>query len=299
MLSDAISFANQFNNNGRQNMPNKALPTNHQPQRIIYDLGANIGSNLDYYLKKADKVVAVEANPLLAQRLRDKFSDALAAGKLVIEQSVISAERNSEKVPFYIHKEHSAISQFPKPDDSIIDEFDRVLLPSKSIADIIKQHGAPWYIKIDLEHYDAIVLRALFANGIRPPFISAEAHKVDIFTTLAAVGGYSAFQAIDAYTIPNRFKNHMIQTLHGVEKYSFAYHSAGPCGDDLGSGWLTADNVAGQLAIEGFGWKDIHATTEFEADKSRRPYQIILRIANLIWIIGRALRYPKSIIPPK
>jgi FkbM family methyltransferase len=276
------------------------LPLNKgvQPAKIIYDLGANVGSNLEYYLKKADRVVAVEANPALAEKLQNKFASAISAGQLFIEQSVISVEKNAAKVPFYIHKQHSAISQFPKPDEDIIKDFDCVLLPAISIAEIIKKYGAPWYIKIDLEHYDAIVLKSLFENNIRPPFISAEAHHADILISLAGIGGYKAFQSIDAYVIPNQYKNYTIQTRNGAEKYSFAPHSAGPCADDLGGEWLTAENVIGQLAVERFGWKDIHATTEHVADPKQRPHLIILRIAKLLWIIKRALRYPASIIPP-
>jgi FkbM family methyltransferase len=33
-------------------------------KKVIFDLGANQGQNLGYFLDKADKVVAVEANPL-------------------------------------------------------------------------------------------------------------------------------------------------------------------------------------------------------------------------------------------
>ena len=279
-------------------MAKSLLNKTAQLEKIIYDLGANVGSNIEYYLKKADKVIAVEANPVLAEKLREKFASAVFAGKLFIEQSVISADKNALSVPFYIHKLHSAISQFPKPDAASLDQFDCVLLPSKSILEIVRQYGTPWYIKIDLEHYDAIVLKALFENNIRPPFISAEAHHPDILITLAGIGGYKAFQSIDAYIIPNRFKNFAIQTLNGAEKYSFAYHSAGPCGDDLGTEWLTAENIIGQLAVERFGWKDIHATTEHTASASHRPHLKILRIAKLLWLIKRALRYPKSIIPP-
>jgi FkbM family methyltransferase len=279
-------------------MTKAALIKSAQPEKIIYDLGANVGSNLEYYLKKADKVVAVEANPVLAENLRTKFANAISAGKLFVEQSVISADKNAERVPFYIHKLHSAISQFPKPDDASLDQFDCVLLPSKSIVEIVKKYGAPWYIKIDLEHYDAIILKALFESNIRPPFISAEAHHPDILIILAGIGGYKAFQSIDAYIIPNQFRNFSIQTLEGAEKYSFAYHSAGPCGDDLKSDWLTAENLIGQLAVERFGWKDIHATTEHVATASYRPHLKILQIAKLLWLIKRALRYPKSIIPP-
>ena len=34
-------------------------------KKVIYDIGSNNGDDIPYYLMKCDKVVAVEANPLL------------------------------------------------------------------------------------------------------------------------------------------------------------------------------------------------------------------------------------------
>ena len=50
--------------------------------RVIYDVGANTGHDIDYYLLKADRVVAVEANPQLCAGLRARWAHALAAGRL-------------------------------------------------------------------------------------------------------------------------------------------------------------------------------------------------------------------------
>ena len=41
-------------------------------KKIIYDLGAGDGSNIPYYLLKADTVVAVEANSRLCQIIKNK-----------------------------------------------------------------------------------------------------------------------------------------------------------------------------------------------------------------------------------
>jgi hypothetical protein len=44
--------------------------------------------------------------------------------------------------------------------------------------------------------------------------------------------------------------------------YSFPVHSAGPFGDDINGRWFDIRSFQKLLAIEGTGWKDIHATTE-------------------------------------
>ena len=53
--------------------------------RRVFDVGMNNGDDSDYYLSKGCKVIAVEANPLLVQRARERFSAEIASGQMVIE----------------------------------------------------------------------------------------------------------------------------------------------------------------------------------------------------------------------
>jgi len=39
--------------------------------QLIYDVGAQLGEDTDFYLRKGFKVVAIEANPPLAEGLRE------------------------------------------------------------------------------------------------------------------------------------------------------------------------------------------------------------------------------------
>lgn len=71
---------------------------NISPRKIIYDLGANNGDEIPYYLKKADTVVAVEANPVLCDQIRDRFAVQIAEGRLFVEGCVL-AEYGCEQVP--------------------------------------------------------------------------------------------------------------------------------------------------------------------------------------------------------
>lgn len=41
---------------------------------IIYDLGCGDGSNIPYYLMKADQVIAIDANPHLCKIIKNKFN---------------------------------------------------------------------------------------------------------------------------------------------------------------------------------------------------------------------------------
>ena len=137
---------------------------------------------------------------------------------------------------------------------------------------IIEQHGAPFYIKIDLESYDQVILMELFRKNIRPKFVSAESHSIDIFTLLVAFGRYISFNLVDGATVQEKYANHPIMTQNGRKLYTFPHHSAGPFGEDIKGPWMTPDNFFRRLAFEQLGWKDIHATNEIAPDPAAAAY---------------------------
>ncbi len=234
--------------------------------RIIYDFGANNGDDLPYYLRKADKVVAVEANPVLCDGLRARFGDEVASGRLVVEDKVLATRGAPSEVHFYVHKTHDVLSRFPEPDDPA--DFDKVLLPSCSPLALIERHGEPHYIKIDVEYFDVPILRELFDGGVRPPFISAEAHTVEVFAVLMGLGGYRAFKIVDGRSVPVSYGNATIDGPEGPETFHFPLHSAGPFGDDVRGPWLDGAELIEALVMDGFGWKDIHASNIREPERT-------------------------------
>jgi len=287
-----------------QSQPESLCSTPNQTKRIIYDLGSNNGDDIPYYLKKADVVVAVEANPLLCRDIESRFPTAIANDRLFVEHCVVTTDDTVNEVYFYISKRNHVLSQFPKPDDSVIGDFEKVLLPSKSILSLIAKYGQPHYIKVDIERYDGAILRALFLGNIRPRYISAESHSIEVFSILVGSGRYNAFKLVDGATVPTVYNSHQITVDNKLECYSFRYHSAGPFGDDVLGDWLTADKFFSFLAIEGLGWKDIHATNAVEPNPSANPnpstrkvvelfvrYLIKPRVPTLAWdFIGNIYR---------
>jgi FkbM family methyltransferase len=240
--------------------------------RIIYDLGANRGDNISYYLKKADMVVAVEANPVLANQIRERFTDPIRTGRLTVHNCVLTCEKDNPEVNFYIHKTLDVRSQFPRPDDDRMHQFTKIQLPSISVLELIGTHGKPYYMKIDLENYDQIILKELFLNDVMPEFISAESHSIDVFSLLLSFGNYRSFNIVDGPTVASKYKNCAIKTIGGAERYCFLEHSAGPFGEDIAGKWMTPDNFFRLLAFEQLGWKDVHATNAIPPDPHRRVY---------------------------
>lgn len=245
-------------------------PSGSISKKVIYDFGANNGDDVPYYLKKADIVVAVEANPSLCREMGERFADDVREGRFRVENCVLIGEGGDPEVYFYLHKRRHVLSQFTQPDEAVIGDFEKVLLPSQSVMQILSKHGPPYYIKIDIEGYDEVILRELFENGIKPPFISAESSGIEVFALLIAMGGYRAFKLVEGKTVAKKYKNHRISVRGGHEVYSFPAQSAGPFGEDITGEWMNADDLFNLLAAKKIGWRDIHATNLFQPDPVSR-----------------------------
>lgn len=226
---------------------------------VVYDFGMNNGDDVDYYLQKGLRVVGVEANPVLCSQCRRRFSDAIASSKLTILNVALVREPSAELIEFFVHKSNHVLSQIGAPSDEIKNDFESIRVPNRRASDVIKEFGAPHYVKIDIEHFDHVVLAEMLENGIRPPYISVESHSIQVFALLVAAG-YRSFNLIDGITVNGAYGNASINTPRGIESYSFKYHSAGPFGEDIISPWLDQDSFFYFLASVGLGWKDIHAT---------------------------------------
>ncbi|MDP7036208.1 MAG: FkbM family methyltransferase [Planctomycetota bacterium] len=224
--------------------------------KIIYDLGANNGDDIPYYLLRADKVVAVEANPALCNKIEQKFAKEISEERLAVVASVVTtAKEHRESVKFYLHRSNHVLSQFPKPDD--LQDFDEVNLPSTSLKELFDQYGLPYYLKIDIENYDQEILRELFALDVFPVYLSAESHEPAVIAEMILAQKYTGFKLVEGFSVARKYKD---MDVDGVS-VSLTHHSAGPFGEDIEGPWFSKTDFLMLLGIEGMGWKDIHATT--------------------------------------
>jgi FkbM family methyltransferase len=240
------------------------------PTNVIYDIGANNGDDIPYYLIKGDVVVAVEANPFLCDLIKNRFPDEIATGRLRVENCVVTASPGAAEIDFYIHRTDHVLSQQAIPSDATIDRFDCRRLPCKSVLEIVATHGIPFYVKIDIEHQDAKLLNALFVGGVRPPYISAECHSFEVLSVLVNQGGYRAFKLVDGAKVSQIYTHRRISTRgpSGHVLYSFPFHSAGPFGEDIDGSWMTVEQIAEAIGMMGFGWRDVHATSEASGEST-------------------------------
>ena len=116
----------------------------------------------------------------------------------------------------------------------------------------------PFYIKIDLEHYDHFILKEIFLSNIFPEYISAECHNEEVFNLMINQVNYSHFKIVKGNFNSEKTK---IRNLNNVEvDWKFPIHSAGPCCDDISGLWIEKDLFKQIFFLNGGrGWFDIHA----------------------------------------
>src|SRR5918993_1503918 len=124
---------------------------------LIYDIGMHNGDDTAFYLAKAFKVVAVEANPALVEGCRARFVEQIACGQLVILQKAISDQPGH--VTLYVNPRHtywsSIYQDIAARDGGAVHE---VHAQTITMADLFNEYGVPYYLKIDIEKADRAAL---------------------------------------------------------------------------------------------------------------------------------------------
>ena len=158
---------------------------------LIFDLGVNDGRDALYYLDKGFRVVGVEANPRLygncTARLRQDTRMTLLN---------VGVWNEPRQLPFYVNLSNDHWSSFD-PNYGCRDgtPFEVEYITCVTIADLLREHGTPHYLKIDIEGADKLVLQDLRKLNDRPQFISVEEYGVAALDDLHTLG-YEHFQIV-------------------------------------------------------------------------------------------------------
>jgi FkbM family methyltransferase len=216
---------------------------------LVYDVGLHKGEDTDYYLKKGFRVVAIEANSELVNQCKVRFSNALASGQLQIVEGAIASSLSGSSVTFYKNDAATILgtidSDWAKRNAQGGYYSKEVKVNRVEMAEVFRNFGIPFYLKIDAKGADAFVLDSLRYFSDRPKYISIESEKVDFaqlkheLNTLQA-SGYSKFKVVQQRSIPGT--KILTKTLDdGTFEHTFEDCSSGPFGDDIPQPWLTID----------------------------------------------------------
>lgn len=222
----------------------------------------NNGDDTAYYLRQGFRVVAVEANPALAEAAGRRFADDIAAGRLtVLNRAVWDA---LGPVTFHVNADNdhwSSVDQsWAAREDS---RLRAVQVETIGLRDLVETFGVPHYIKVDIEGADLVALRQLTQLARRPDYVSVEDCRFgfDYISTLRKAG-YTAFKLSDQSVVPS-----LRDETTGAH---FPVGASGPYADALPGPWRSYDafvdhyartvrDRAGQRMAPRTQWWDIHA----------------------------------------
>lgn len=214
------------------NLPSGVGEMGHN--QIIFDLGMNNGDDTEYYLAKGYKVVAVEANPKLCMLAAVRFSNAVLDGRLVIVNAAIADSAGD--LIFYINTENDHWSSLDKSwasrnDSNVI----ACSVKGIKIHHIIEQYGEPFFIKIDIEGGDMVVLHQIMCLKFTPHFLSVEDCRSGFeYLDLLWKIGYRRFKLSNQAIVPAMTDLQI--------NYRFRLGASGMFGDDLPGEWLTYES---------------------------------------------------------
>jgi FkbM family methyltransferase len=231
--------------------------------QIIFDFGSNVGQNLEYFLSRCDKVIAVEANPRCCKAISEKFESEISKGRLIVENVLLVDDHNQDlhpSVEFWVHNYESVLSSINRPKKRQ-HEYSPILVPAMTpirlVRKYMRKNSELLYIKSDLEGGDYDAISNLLRNGIFPKYLSIEIQNLETLALVIGQKNYLRFQLIDGDSVTN-FKWFTENGFHKV----FDYHSSGPFGADLPSNWWSRYSILQLALLKGFGWRDLHATSE-------------------------------------
>ena len=159
----------------------------------IFDVGMYDGADTAYYLRHAHTVVAIEANPELCENAKQKFSAAIRSGTLVILNVAIGSDK---WVDLTISREDLGSSSIYAERIAHRSPGSSYRVRATTLPELIREHGQPDFIKIDIEGADRECVLSL-SQEIAPEYVSFEApHEItELITHLSSIG-YSRFKAI-------------------------------------------------------------------------------------------------------
>lgn len=250
---------------------------------LIFDIGMHVGQDTAYYLRMGYRVLAVEANPVLADRNRKKFFKPISEGKLTILNNGISDREGI--LPFYINKRLSEWSSFDKATGTRNETpYEVKDIPCVTTKSLFEKYGIPYYMKIDIEGYDHFCISDIDASGDKPEFISCEAVHPE-WLDMMYEKGYKKFKMLHQ---GNEFKpidlslekkswfpkyqiirNGIKLRLQKFIPFRYAYGSSGPFGEHTPGEWKSYEEIRNlylafyqfekKIPLNPVSWFDFHA----------------------------------------
>jgi FkbM family methyltransferase len=258
--------------------------------QLIYDVGVHDGADTAFYLSLGHRVIGIEASPIMAEDLRQRFAREIAAGRFTLlnigvaeTEGVMEFWVSAHAVWSSFHRENAARNGTPHH---------KVKVPTRLFGNVIAQFGVPLYCKIDIEGNDRLCLDGL-SPETAPRYISIEMSHPGGGADLQRMRalGYDRFKIVSQvtraqptqeltrffHTLSPQLLDHAreaVKASSGVAAiggWVFADHSSGAFGEDTPGEWQSYDaafalweflrDIDREYDSKGLAeWFDIHGT---------------------------------------
>lgn len=108
---------------------------------LVFDVGMHRGEDTAHYLERGFRVVGVEANPELVDVVKDRFAEAIAAGRLTVVGAAVS--ERSDTVQFSVSDEKtdwgSLDSGFIARNKALGTRYRTIDVPAVRFADLLRE----------------------------------------------------------------------------------------------------------------------------------------------------------------
>lgn len=249
--------------------------------QLIYDIGYHRGEDTAHYLDKGYRVIAVEANPLLASEGEKRFRAQVGSGQLNLLNVGIGNENN--RLEFWVNDTQSEWSSF----DQAIGcrnntQCHAEMIQCVPLHELFAQYGVPYYLKVDIEGNDIYCLQQIDPAN-KPKYVSCEACHLE-WLTLLRDKGYTKFKMINQFdgfhafdagrersllrVFRNRLRWFVIKRVPSL--YKFQKGASGYFAEDTEGPWHTYETIRDAFRtwagpeenrqLNNFSWFDFHAT---------------------------------------
>lgn len=240
--------------------------------KLVFDIGAHTGEDTKFYLARGFRVVALEANPVLAEQLKSEFQDEIKDDRLVVENKAFW-DVDKSTMDFYIVNDNNEFSSLDRDAIKAFDDIKTIKVATTNLEALIKKHGVPHYIKCDIESADHLLAKQLTRIEETPDFVSVEGGALTWLADLSSAG-YDRFQLINQGMVRRGLWPPKLSSRYGEIEYRFGGACSGPFGYDLNRDhWLDFEDTAflwlsyrslrrQNLDFVLDNWFDFHATTQ-------------------------------------
>lgn len=244
----------------------------------VFDVGMYDGQDTAYYLSCGHEVIAIEANPDFCSKGERKFRAEIESRRLTIVNVAIA---DGELVDLTLCGQELGSSTIHAGLIARRDPKGSIRVKARRLPDVIREHGQPDFVKIDIEGADRDCVLSL-TRDIAPTYLSFEAPSeiADIIEHLSGIGfsGFKAVHQTSFRTLPRQELLSDRLSLRLIDALGYANpthvrrngtlfareHSSGPAPWESDGRYISATRLISQWnrarQRNGLGgWYDIHA----------------------------------------